>query len=65
VKGGHIEEFFDDGDEHNIRLEVHMEEGAINMIKRGKGGVPYWFSLESDINLTNMVLYNRSSVINK
>lgn len=39
VKGGHIEEFFDDGDEHTIRLEVHMEEGALAMIRRGKGGL--------------------------
>lgn len=65
VKGGHIEEFFDDGDEHNVRLEVHMEEDALYMVKRGRGGIPNWFNLESDINLTNMVLYNRSRVINK
>jgi len=65
VKGGHIEEFFDDGDEHTIRLEVHMEEGALAMIRRGRGGVLNWFNMESDVNLTNMVLYTKNRVINK
>lgn len=65
VKGGHVEDFFDDGDEHKIKLEIHMEAGALDAIKGGKGGIMSWFNLEADINLTNMVLYNGDRKIQK
>lgn len=42
-----------------------MEEGALAMIRRGRGGVLNWFNMESDLNLTNMVLYNRAGRIQK
>jgi len=55
-KGGHVEDFFDDGDEHRVKLEIHTESGALNIIKSGNGGIANWFNLETDLNLTNMML---------
>lgn len=65
IKGGHIEDFFDDGDEHKIRLEIHTEQNALDAIKAGNGGIVNWFNLESDVNLSNMVLYNGERRIQK
>lgn len=56
LKGGHIEDQFDDGDEHKIKIEVHTEQGALDIIKGSRAGVNGWFNLEYDVNLTNMVL---------
>lgn len=55
-KGGHLVEYFDDGDEHRVKLEIHTEQGALDTIKGGKGGILTWFNLETDISLNNMVL---------
>lgn len=65
VKGGHVEDYFDDGDEHRIKIEIHTENGALDTIKAGKGGITNWFNLESDVNLTNMVCYNGERKIKK
>jgi len=65
IKGGHVEEYFDDGDEHRIKIEVHTEQGALDMIKTARVGVKSWFNLENDINLTNMVLFDGNKKVYK
>lgn len=41
-----------------MKIEVHTEQGALDIIKNARMGVNSWFNLDADINLTNMVLFS-------
>lgn len=50
---GYINEFFDDGDEHKIKINIFIAEQYIQTLQAGSGGLEQWFKLNSNINLTN------------
>lgn len=52
-------------DEHKVKINIFMAEQYIQTIQAGSGGLESWFKLNSSINLTNMIAFDRDNKLKK